>query len=167
MRCLDYRPDGRERVSAVNLRGLYLVTERRNSIHFAAGFYGVPDYQTSYHQEIIIEADGFNNTLAPWNACPNSNDAVAGDLGGYASGNWTNVYLNATVARLQQYVTGINLTTSDLYAMQQMCAYETVALGYSQFCGLFTEEEWRGFDYSIGESQCLPALASGTDGRTS
>ncbi|KAI0734593.1 histidine phosphatase superfamily [Fomitopsis betulina] len=120
-----------------------------SAIHFAAGFYGVPDYQTSYHQEIIIEASGFNNTLAPWNACPNSNNAVAGDLGGYASGNWSNVYLNDTVSRLQQYVTGINLTTSDLYAMQQMCAYETVALGYSQFCGLFTEQEWRGFDYSI------------------
>ena len=48
-------------------------------------------------------------------------------------------------------MTGINLTTSNLYAMQQLCAYETVALGYSQFCGLFTEEEWRGFDYSIGQ----------------
>ena len=35
--------------------------------------------------------------------------------------------------------------------MQQLCAYETVALGYSKFCELFTEEEWRGFDYSIGD----------------
>lgn len=70
--------------------------------------------------------------------------------------------MNDTVSRLQQYVTGINLTTSDLYAMQQMCAYETVALGYSQFCGLFTEQEWRGFDYSIGNSCQLFIRASVT-----
>lgn len=30
-----------------------------------------------------------------------------------------------------------------------MCAYETVALGYSAFCGLFTYEEWENFEYSI------------------
>ncbi|KAH9937170.1 histidine phosphatase superfamily [Fomitopsis serialis] len=116
-------------------------TTSESDIHFAAGFFGVPDYQTSYHQEIIIEESGFNNTLAPWNACPNSNDAVAGDLGSYAYGNWTQIYLNATVPRLQKYITGLNLTTSDLYAMQQLCAYETVALGYSEFCSLFTDEE--------------------------
>ncbi len=51
--------------------------------------------------------------------------------------------------------------------MQQMCAYEvsfsswlsqrrrfhippfkTVAIGYSKFCELFTEEEWEGFNYA-------------------
>ena len=36
----------------------------------------------------------------------------------------------------------------DVYAMQEMCAFETVALGYSKFCELFTEKEWEGFDYS-------------------
>lgn len=33
--------------------------------------------------------------------------------------------------------------------MQQMCAYETVAIGYSKFCELFTEEEWEGFNYAL------------------
>lgn len=28
-----------------------------------------------------------------------------------------------------------------------LCAYETVALGHSAFCKLFTEEEWRGYEY--------------------
>jgi hypothetical protein len=32
---------------------------------------------------------------------------------------------------------------------QKLCAYETVALGYSQWCGLFTLEEWQGFEYSL------------------
>lgn len=28
-----------------------------------------------------------------------------------------------------------------------MCPYETVALGYSSFCNLFTVEEWKAFEY--------------------
>jgi hypothetical protein len=35
-----------------------------------------------------------------------------------------------------------------------MCAFETVALGYSKFCELFTEKEWEGFDYSWDSSWC-------------
>lgn len=31
--------------------------------------------------------------------------------------------------------------------MQDLCAYELVALGGSEFCDLFTEEEWKGFEY--------------------
>lgn len=32
--------------------------------------------------------------------------------------------------------------------MQLLCAYELVSLGGSAFCSLFTEEEWRGFEYA-------------------
>jgi len=46
-------------------------------------------------------------------------------------------------------IEGVNITTSFAYDMQELCAYETVALGYSSFCELFTEEEWKGFEYSI------------------
>lgn len=28
-----------------------------------------------------------------------------------------------------------------------MCAYETVALGFSSFCTLFTDKEWKGYEY--------------------
>lgn len=28
-----------------------------------------------------------------------------------------------------------------------MCPWETVALGYSAFCDLFTAEEWKGFQH--------------------
>lgn len=120
-------------------------------LNFAVGFFGAPEYLTAYHEEIIIESGGYNNTLAPSNACPDSGNAVGGNIGGWTSGNWTEIYLKETTARLQQYVTGVQLTPSVVYGMQQMCAYETVALGYSSFCELFTEEEWRGFEYSIGE----------------
>lgn len=44
----------------------------------------------------------------------------------------------------------LKLTVSDVSTMQDLCAYETVALGFSSFCGLFTEEEWLGYDYADG-----------------
>ncbi|KAG1857887.1 histidine phosphatase superfamily [Suillus tomentosus] len=69
------------------------------------GFFEVRTYKTDYHQEIIIEENNFNNTLAP---------------------------------------------------------HDTVALGYSKFCDLFTEEEWEGFGYYIGVfPQIIPAELSG------
>ncbi|KZT05884.1 phosphoglycerate mutase-like protein [Laetiporus sulphureus 93-53] len=117
--------------------------------NFAVGFFGVPEYLTSYHEEIIIESSGFNNTLAPYETCTNANNDVGGTIGSYAAGNWSEVYLKDTVTRLQQYLVGFNLTADYVYAMQGLCAYETVSLGYSKFCELFTEEEWRGFEYSI------------------
>lgn len=40
-------------------------------------------------------------------------------------------------------------TTTDSYNAQSLCAYETVALGYSAFCGLFTYAEWEGYEYSV------------------
>jgi Histidine phosphatase superfamily (branch 2) len=64
----------------------------------------------------------------------------------------------------------MDLTIADTHAMQELCAYEviflcastlgiliflillmsqTVALGYSAFCPLFTKKEWRGFQYGF------------------
>lgn len=31
--------------------------------------------------------------------------------------------------------------------MLQLCSYETVALGYSVFCGLFSEEDFLNYEY--------------------
>lgn len=41
---------------------------------------------------------------------------------------------------------GFNWTAEYAYEAQQLCAYETVELGYSSFCDLFTWQEWLGFE---------------------
>ncbi|KAI0652160.1 phosphoglycerate mutase-like protein [Trametes meyenii] len=119
-----------------------------SALHFAAGFFGVQQYQSTYHQLITIEDDGFNNTLAPWNSCENALNDIS-TIGDGAVANWTQVYLQKTVPRLQKYLEGVNLDAADVHAMQDLCAYETVALGYSAFCELFTEEEWKGYEYAF------------------
>ncbi|KAI0777494.1 phosphoglycerate mutase-like protein [Trametes elegans] len=117
-----------------------------SALHFAAGFFGVQQYKDSYHQLIQIEDIGFNSTLAPFTSCANAQNDVM-EIGYQAARNWTVVYLNESVPRLQQYVDGIKLNVGDARAMQDLCAYETVALGYSKFCNLFTEEEWMSYEY--------------------
>lgn len=93
------------------------------SLHFAAGFFGVRTYQTDYNQLIIIESDGFNNTLAPFNTCPNSNGPI-GNLGNTFAEQWFEVYLQPAVKRLGAMVQGVNLTVVDVFEMQLTCAYE-------------------------------------------
>jgi len=114
--------------------------------YFALGFWGY-DAPEKINLEVIIEADGFNNTLAPYDTCNNSNTLTVGDL--YLTPVWRDIYLKDATARLQPYVTGLNLTTDLVYGMQSLCAYETQALGISEFCGLFTKAEWEGFEYFL------------------
>ncbi|KAJ8591500.1 phosphoglycerate mutase-like protein [Rhizopogon salebrosus TDB-379] len=120
-----------------------------SALNFAAGFFDVRTFPTDYHQEITIEADNVNNTLAPYYVCPNSNTEDIGYFGDTQASKWANVYLQTAQKRLQAMIQGFNLTISDLINMQEMCAYETVALGFSKFCDLFTEEEWEGYEYFV------------------
>ncbi|KAF8212589.1 phosphoglycerate mutase-like protein [Mycena galopus ATCC 62051] len=117
-----------------------------SALHFAAGFFGVQSYQQDYHQLIEIEAPGFNSTLAPYDACPNGNNSIAA-FGTAQALQWAAVYLADAETRLQLFIQGLPLSPSILVAIQQLCAYETVALGYSSFCDLFTQEEWIGYSY--------------------
>ena len=94
--------------------------------------------------ELIIEEVGFNNSLAGYENCPNSNTDVSG-TGDVAAEDWYKIYLKDAVPRINAMITPANFfNASDLYDMQSLCAYETVAFGYSSFCDLFTYEEWEG-----------------------
>ncbi|KAF5386917.1 hypothetical protein D9615_002003 [Tricholomella constricta] len=119
-----------------------------SALNFAIGFFGYP-LDGKYQQSILIEADGFNNTLAPYDTCPNSRISSKADRGVYYVERWAAIYLKHALARLRPQLKGYKLTIEDVYVMQQMCPYETVAIGYSKFCELFTEEEWEGFNYAL------------------
>lgn len=109
-----------------------------SAINFAAGFFGIPMYQTEYHQVIAIENAGFNDTGSPYKTCTNANRAIgrlphisivetngsSGNFGVNESNAWVQIYLQGAVKRLQPQIIGINLTVSDVFAMQQTCAYE-------------------------------------------
>ncbi|KAF8811998.1 phytase [Phlegmacium glaucopus] len=119
-----------------------------SALNFAIGFFGYP-LEGKYQQSITIEARGFNNTLAPYDTCPNAHNGVKSDRGQWYIERWSALYLKDAHRRLQKQFGEFDLTIEDVYTMQQLCPYETVALGYSKFCELFTEDEWEGFNYAL------------------
>ncbi|KAJ3489520.1 hypothetical protein NLI96_g2067 [Meripilus lineatus] len=119
-----------------------------SALNFAIGFFGYP-FEGQYQQSITIESRGFNNTLAPYKTCPNARTSSKSERSLLYVREWAAIYLADAHARLAPLMSGYDLTIEDVYVFQQLCAYETVALGYSKFCELFTEEEWKGFNYAL------------------
>ncbi|KIM23174.1 hypothetical protein M408DRAFT_332472 [Serendipita vermifera MAFF 305830] len=119
-----------------------------SATNFALGFFGWP-LDNKFLLSVTVEANGVNNTLAPYKTCPNDSNPLIGDRGTYYVKQWVSVYLVDAQQRIQSLLEGYELSMEDLYAMQMMCAYETVSLGYSSFCSLFTKDEWEGFEYAL------------------
>ncbi|KAJ4298916.1 hypothetical protein N0V90_004159 [Kalmusia sp. IMI 367209] len=115
--------------------------------NFAAGFFGVPEYLNQVNIEILVETLGVNNSGAPYETCPNSNIKSRGSIGSTVAAQFANNAFNATIARLQSQVSGINFTSTDAIAMLQLCSYETHGLGYSAFCDLFSQEDFLNYEY--------------------
>ena len=67
----------------------------------------------------------YNNSLVPYKTCKNAN-LNKGRPGNPLVNKWAQVYLVDAQARLQKQLRGYNLTLEDVYAMQQMCAYEVL-----------------------------------------
>ena len=93
------------------------------------------------------DAQGINNTGASYETCTNSNDRSKGYIGSTVAAAFAVDAFASTQSRLNALVHGLNFTSVDITSMLQLCAYETVALGYSSFCHLFTEEDFDNFEY--------------------
>ncbi|KAI9459508.1 histidine phosphatase superfamily [Lactarius psammicola] len=76
------------------------------------------------------------------NMCPNAGDGDA------ESGRWLAIYAPPITERLNAAAPGADLTDEDTYNLMSLCAFHSQAImGPSPFCGLFTTEEFRGFEY--------------------
>lgn len=115
--------------------------------YFLTGFFGF-EWQKYVDLEVIIEDDGFNNTLAPWNDCTNNaysyNKIKYPEMDGYKK-----KYLKDAVKRFNSQIDGYTFSHDDLFEIQKICAYETNILGASHFCPLFSTEEWENYEYYI------------------
>ena len=131
-----------------------------SEINWSLGFFGpsfgvVPNpnltnASSPFNLVIIPEGGTENNTLASYDSCFNDNDDVIGFLGDSDLFAYIPKYLKNATARMQKYApAGFTFTTNDTYAMQSICAYETGYLGQSDFCVLFTLEEWESFESSL------------------
>ncbi|GAA6039687.1 hypothetical protein JCM8097_001350 [Rhodosporidiobolus ruineniae] len=121
-------------------------TQSQDRMNFAAGFFGVPEYVDQVSITLGVEAKGLNTSGAPYETCPNSNNA-RGSVGSTASTAFVKPFYEKTAARLSQYVSGnLTIEETDINALLQLCSYETDALGESEYCKLFTEEEFQVYE---------------------
>ncbi|KAK5114695.1 hypothetical protein LTR62_002268 [Meristemomyces frigidus] len=119
--------------------------------YFAAGLFGL-DWESQAHLHIIPETeDRGGDTLTGGKTCfkylHNADDF--GRQYGYRRWNeWREAYLPSIVQRLQVHNPEIDFTASELYAMQELCGFETIAKGTSEWCDVFTHKEWLQFEYA-------------------
>lgn len=139
--------------------------------NWALGFFGTDNTYNKFTRLIIPSNGRANNTLVGFLSCgtlkrlfgggaPNAPPAPA-----VSSGN-TSLYLANAIVRFSAYApSNANLTTGDAYIMQSLCAFEYSALGSSDFCSLFTLNEWRCFEQVVSNLFYRVASFGSTTGR--
>ncbi|KAF7191443.1 3-phytase A [Pseudocercospora fuligena] len=134
-----------------------------SQINWALGFFGPSFYPSQdpsleafgngslFDVVIIPEGGTENSTLASYDSCFADLLDDVGYEGDYDMFlQYVPKYLKDATARLQRYVPeGFPLNVNDTYAMQSICAYENGYIGQSDFCNLFTEDEWAGFEQTL------------------
>lgn len=105
-----------------------------------------------YNILIIPETDGANNTL-DYTLCTNF---LEGSFGGESMEKFGATFLPAIVARLNDQIQGVDFTYDDVISLMDLCPFHTVASPTGQvspFCSLFTNDEWKNYDYlqSLGK----------------
>ncbi|KAF1923449.1 3-phytase B precursor [Didymella exigua CBS 183.55] len=104
--------------------------------------------QTRAVDVIIPEATTSNNTLSH-DTCPAFETGAYSDLGAAAQKAWSSKFVPPIQKRINGAL-GLNLTTSSIINLMDMCPYDTLASPnstLSDFCHLFAEAEWHAYDY--------------------
>jgi Histidine phosphatase superfamily (branch 2) len=102
-----------------------------------------------YNIEIILEADGSNNTLNH-DLCTAFEDGPDSKIASAAQAKWAAIFVPPILTRLNTDLPGANLAASEVIYIMDLCPFNTVASPTGQvspFCALFTEKEWKEYDY--------------------
>ncbi|KAG9185176.1 acid phosphatase [Alternaria panax] len=119
--------------------------------HFAAGFFGI-DYDTTNKAilQVIPEHHSLGaDTLTPGRTClANKNDEREGQRKGFRlASEYRATYMPAIRERLLNQ-TDMYFEDHEIYAMQEMCGFETTVRGHSDWCDVFTQDEFLSFEYA-------------------
>lgn len=116
------------------------------SRYFARGFLGDDfDEDKTVKFSIIDEAATSGvNSLTPRNSCPNYDNSINDET----VAKYNTSYLQTIADRLNKPNPGLNLTALDVNSFVNWCAFEINVRGSSQFCDLFTNEEYIKASYA-------------------
>ncbi|CAN8102594.1 unnamed protein product [Discula destructiva] len=102
-----------------------------------------------YDIVVISEADGSNNTLNH-GLCTAFEEGPDSEISGNAQAIWRDVFTRDIMERLNMNLPGANLSAAETIYMMDLCPFTTVADtqgAISEFCSLFTVDEWKSYDY--------------------
>ena len=119
--------------------------------HFAVGFFGI-DYNATRKAalQVISEHSSLGaDTLTPGRTClANKKDEQNGQRKGYrVAAEYRALYMPPIRDRLLNQ-TGMLFSDTELYAMQEMCGFETTVRGRSGWCNVFTKQDFLSFEYA-------------------
>jgi hypothetical protein len=105
---------------------------------------------------VVISEDSSSNNTLDHGLCTSFEDGFDSSIADSAQATWASVFTPSITARLNKNLQGANLTMDETIYMMDLCPFNTVANNVgkvSQFCGLFTQDEWKSYDYyqSLGK----------------
>ncbi|TQN65767.1 3-phytase A [Colletotrichum shisoi] len=118
-----------------------------------SGFYGAkmddghpqPD-KSAGHVQVLPITEGFNNTLHHGLCTAFENSYSARSKA--AQAQWLQEFAPPVAVRINKNLPGAEFTLKDVHLFMQLCPLQTVLNGKtSEFCSLFTAEEWKDFEY--------------------
>ncbi|UPX20980.1 3-phytase [Ascochyta rabiei] len=104
--------------------------------------------QTRAIDVIIPEATASNSTLSH-DTCPAFETGPYSDFGAAVQKVWSSRFVPPIQKRINEAL-GTNLSITSVVDLMDMCPYDTLAspdATISEFCQLFTEDEWHAYDY--------------------
>ena len=119
--------------------------------YFAAGFFGIDWKETATLHVVPETADHAADTLSPGRTCLNYRQDVDdfGHAYGYRMLNaFRKTYEPGIVERLAKQNPHFPFTEAEIFTMQQICGFETIAKESSPWCDVFSQQEWDAFEYS-------------------
>lgn len=130
----------------------------RSAQNFTQGFYKLQGKDAASHiAEILVisEEVGANNTLNH-GGCSAFEDGPLSELSDEIQDTWMNIWVPPIMQRLNEKMLGANLTLQETIYMMDLCPFNTIATPnatISDFCRLFSQGEWRSYDYyqSLGK----------------
>jgi acid phosphatase len=119
--------------------------------HFASGFFGLNWQDKAARLEVISEASELGaDTLTPGDTCILfRKDVDEGHDKGYVKlKKFQKTYMPSIRDRLEIENPGTDFSNDDIYAMQELCGFEITVRGSSQWCDVFTRDDFLAFEYA-------------------
>lgn len=119
--------------------------------YFGAGFFGI-DWNDIANLYVIPEtADRGADTLTPGRTCHkyrNNIDRRGHDYGYRMMDIVRSTYEPAISRRLAKQNPEMEFAEGEIFTMQTICGFETIANGSSPWCDVFKRDEWESFEYA-------------------